>query len=357
MNINIVPLPEDRQKPLFKNILDVPFGSMFTDRMFLMEYNKPEGWHSPTIKPLENLSLHPGCLVLHYGQEIFEGLKAFYGKNNKIILFRPEMNIKRFNRSAERMCMPELDENDVMEAIKNLIKLEKRWVPNQRGASLYIRPTMIASEVGLGVRASKDYLFYVILSPVGPYYKEGFNPIGLYVTKDYIRAAKGGVGEAKTGGNYAASLYAGEIAHKKGYSQVLWLDAQERKYVEEVGAMNIFFAFRNRIVTSPLTGSILGGITRDSVLKISNDLGIEAVEKQLSIDEIIRGIESGEITEIFGTGTAASISPVGHLSYNDRKYIINDGKVGPLSQKLYNFLLDLQYGEIEDKYNWLTYID
>ncbi len=357
MDINIIPLPEQNLKPMFKNILDVPFGSLFTDRMFTMEYDRDKGWHSPTIKPLENLLLHPAALVLHYGQEIFEGLKAFYGKDNKIILFRPEMNIKRFNRSAERMCMPEMDEALVMEAVKKLIKLEKRWVPNQRGASLYIRPTMIATEVGLGVRSSRSYLFYILLSPVGPYYKEGFNPIGLYVTKDYIRAAKGGVGEAKTGGNYAASLYAGEIAHKKGYSQVLWLDARERKYVEEVGAMNIFFAFKDRVVTSPLTGSILSGITRDSVLKIARDLGIEAEERQLSINEVIEGIESGKMTEIFGTGTAASISPVGHLSYDGKKYIVNDGKVGNISRKLYDYLLDLQYGEIEDKYNWITFIE
>lgn len=357
MSIEIVPLPEDKAKPLFRNILDVPFGSVFTDRMFIMEYNREKGWHSPRIKPLEDLSLHPGALVLHYGQEIFEGLKAFYGKDDRIILFRPEMNIKRFNKSAQRMCMPVLDEGFVLSAIKKLIQMEKKWVPNQRGASLYIRPTMIATETGLGVRSSGQYLFYIILSPVGPYYKEGFNPIGLYVSREYIRAAKGGVGEAKTGGNYAASLYAGEIAHKKGYSQVLWLDAQEKKYVEEVGAMNIFFAYNDKIVTSPLTGSILAGITRDSVLKISEDLGLKPVEKQLSIDEVVEGIETREITEIFGTGTAASISPVGHISYNDKKYIINDGKVGEVSKKLYNYLLDLQYGETEDRYNWLSYID
>lgn len=356
MNIDIIPLSEEMSKPLFTNILDVPFGSLFTDRILIAEFDKDRGWHSAKIKPLEDLSLHPGALVLHYGQEIFEGLKAFYGKDGRTILFRPEMNIKRFNRSAQRMCMPVLEEDFVLEGIKKLIKLEERWVPKQRGASLYIRPTMIATEVGLGVRASSKYLFYVLLSPVGPYYKEGFNPIGLYVTKDYIRAARGGVGEAKTGGNYAASLFAGEIANKKGYSQVLWLDAVERKYVEEVGAMNIFFAFGDRIVTSPLTGSILGGITRDSVLKIAKDMGLEPVEKQLTIDEVADGIASKKITEIFGTGTAASISPVGHLSYNGKKYIVNEGRVGKVSQKLYDYLLDLQYGEIEDRYNWLTYI-
>lgn len=356
MNIDVLPLPDSSAKPLFKNILDVPFGSLFTDRMLIAEYDRDKGWHSARIQPIEELKLHPGALVLHYGQEIFEGLKAFSGKDDKIILFRPEMNIKRFNKSAQRMCMPALDEDFVLNGLKSLINLEKRWVPKQRGASLYIRPTMIATEVGLGVRASNKYLFYVILSPVGPYYKEGFNPIGLYVTKDYIRAAYGGVGEAKTGGNYAASLFAGEVANKKGYSQVLWLDAKERKYVEEVGAMNIFFAFGDTIITSPLTGSILAGITRDSVLKIAKDLGLKAVEKQLTIDEVINGIEKKEITEIFGTGTAASISPVGHLAYNDKKYIVNEGKVGEVSKKLYNYLLDLQYGEAEDRYNWITTI-
>jgi len=357
MDIAVTTCKPQERKALFKNILEVPFGSIFTDHFFIMTYQKGSGWHSARIEPLRDICLHPGALVFHYGQEIFEGLKAFHRDDGKIILFRPEKNVARFNRSARRMCMPEVDNEFFMEAMLQLVTLERRWIPKQRGSSLYIRPTMIATEVGLGVRSATDYLFYILLAPVGPYYKEGFKPIGLYVTTEYIRAAVGGVGEAKTGGNYAASLLAGEEAHKAGYSQVLWLDAVNHEYVEEVGAMNIFFAFGKTLVTAPLNGSILHGVTRESVIELARHLGYTVREDRLSIHDLTAGIEKGTLTEIFGTGTAASISPVGKISFKGKEYSIGNGGVGPISQKLYDYLLDLQYGRRADTFNWLTVID
>ncbi|RCK81235.1 MAG: Branched-chain amino acid aminotransferase [Candidatus Ozemobacter sibiricus] len=354
MKIEIHPLKKNELKPLFTNPNELGFCKLFTDRMFVMNYTEVDGWHNPVIKKLAPFQMEPSTIVLHYAQEIFEGLKAFRTKKGEINLFRPEMNAKRFNRSAARMCMPAIPEFDFLESIETLVRLEERWVPAaSTGASLYIRPFMFACDTTLGVRASSAYTYCVILSPVGPYYAEGFNPISLYVSDEYTRAARGGTGEAKTGGNYAASLLAGRVAREKGCAQVLWLDGAEHRFVEEVGAMNIFFVFGDRLVTPALNGSILPGITRDSVLVLAREQGLKVEERPLPIDEVIGGITTGSVTEIFGSGTAASISPVGSLRYRDQDYVVGGRKVGPVSKKLYDLLRGIQYGEIEDRHGWI----
>ncbi len=353
MKIEIHPLKKHELKPLYTNPNELGFCKLFTDRMFVMHYSEVDGWHNPAIKKLAPFQLEPSTIVLHYAQEIFEGLKAFRTKKGEINLFRPEMNAKRFNRSAARMCMPAIPEFDFLESIETLVRLEERWIPSTTGASLYIRPFMFAADTTLGVRASSTYTYCVILSPVGPYYAEGFNPISLYVSDEYTRAARGGTGEAKTGGNYAASLLAGRVAREKGCAQVLWLDGAEHRFVEEVGAMNIFFVFEDRLVTPALNGSILPGITRDSVLMLAREQGLKVEERPLPIDEVIGGITTGSVTEIFGAGTAASISPVGSLRYRDQDYVVGNRKVGPISKKMYDLLRGIQYGEIEDRHNWI----
>ncbi|MDD3001783.1 MAG: branched-chain amino acid aminotransferase [Candidatus Riflebacteria bacterium] len=347
MRIKFQQLPEENLKPLFEDSNTLGFCKSFTDYMFTMDYTEEDGWHNPTIKPFTPFETAPSSLVLHYAQEIFEGLKAFKGVDGKIRLFRPDMNAKRFNRSAERLCMPNFLENDFLESIHALVYTEQRWIPSNKGTALYIRPFMFATDETLGVRASSGYTYCLILSPVGPYYQEGFNPVSLYVSSDFTRAGKGGLGEAKTGANYAASLLAGKMARQKGCAQVLWLDGAEHRFIEEVGAMNIFFVFDEKtLVTPKLNGSILPGVTRDSVLKLGETLGYKVVERKISIDEVIGGITTGSITEVFGTGTAASISPVGSLKYLDTDYIVNGRKVGPVSQNLYDNLLKIQYGEL-----------
>ncbi|MFA6748936.1 MAG: branched-chain amino acid aminotransferase [Candidatus Riflebacteria bacterium] len=351
MRIKFQQLPEQNLKPLFEDSNTLGFCKYFTDYMFTMNYTEEDGWHNPTIKPFTSFEVAPSSLVLHYAQEIFEGLKAFKGVDGKIRLFRPDMNAKRFNRSAERLCMPNFLENDFLESIHALVYTEQRWIPSNKGTALYIRPFMFATDETLGVRASSAYTYCLILSPVGPYYQEGFNPISLFVSSDFTRAGKGGLGEAKTGANYAASLLAGKMARQQGCAQVLWLDGAEHRFIEEVGAMNIFFVFDEKTLVTPvLNGSILPGVTRDSVLKLGESLGYKVVERQISIDEVIGGITTGSITEVFGTGTAASISPVGSLKYLDADYIVNSRKVGPVSQNLYDNLLKIQYGEIPEPF-------
>jgi len=329
------------------------FGKIFTDHMFLMDYEKGEGWKNPRIEPYHPLSLDPAALVLHYGQEVFEGLKAYRWSNGQIYLFRPRMNYERMNRSAKRVCMPELDVEFALEATRQLISLEKDWVPSAPGTSLYIRPNMIATEAALGVQLSKKYIFYIILGPVGAYYPQGFNPVDIYVSEKYIRAARGGLGEAKTLANYAASLLAAEEAHDLGYTQVLWLDAIERKYAEEVGTSNIFFFLNNELITPPLHGTILPGVTRDSVLHLARSWEMKVAERMIGLDEVISGLESGKLQEIFAAGTAAVISPVGKLAYQGKTYLVNGGKVGPLAQKLYDFIMGIQYGKIKDPFGWM----
>jgi branched-chain amino acid aminotransferase len=333
---------------------ELGFGKGFTDYLFLMDYKKGGGWKNPRIEPYRPLSLDPGALVLHYGQEVFEGLKAYRWANDEIYLFRPRMNYERMNRSAGRLCMPELDVNLALEATQQLIRLEKDWVPSSSGASLYIRPNMIGVEPALGVQLSKEFLFYIMLCPVGAYYPQGFNPVDIYVSEKYIRAARGGLGEAKTLANYAASLLAQEEAHEEGFTQVLWLDAIERKYVEEVGTSNIFFYIGDELVTPPLGGTILPGVTRDSVLHIARGWEMNVSERMIGLDEVLSALESGKVKEIFASGTAAVISPVGKLAYRGKKFVINEGKVGPLARKIYDHIMGIQYGKIKDPYGWMT---
>ena len=329
------------------------FGMIFTDHMFNMDYNPDQGWHDPRVEPYAPISMDPACMVLHYGQGVFEGLKAYRTAENRIQMFRPQENLKRINYSARKLCMPELDEDFVLEALKALLRTEQEWVPGAEGTSLYIRPTMIATDPFLGVRASHTYRFYIILSPVGAYYPEGFNPVKIMVTRDHVRAVRGGVGDTKTMGNYAASLLAGEVAHQAGYTQVLWLDGVEQKYVEEVGSMNIFFVIDNELITPMLSGSILPGITRNSVLQLAQRWGMKVSERKISIDEVVAAHTNGTLNEIFGSGTAAVISPVGELKYGDAALPIGEGKVGPVAQKFFDAIMDMQYGRAEDVMGWI----
>lgn len=351
MTIEINSLPPENRNSCPK---EFSFGVTFSDHMFIQDFNQENGWNGANIGPYRALSLEPSAAVFHYSQEIFEGLKAYRNANGGINLFRPEENIKRFNRSAKRMVMPEVDESLHLEAIKSLVKLDQNWVPDQQGASLYIRPTMIATSPKLGLGASSTYSHFIITGPAGSYFAGGLSPISVFVADKYRRAVKGGVGEAKTGGNYAASLYASEEVSKLGYSQVLWLDAVDGKYIEEVGAMNICFVYEGkRIVTPALSGSILPGITRDSILKLAPSLGYEVSEQKLDIEEILADIDSGKITEVFGCGTAAVISPVGKLAFKDVDHVINNNETGPVSKHLYDELTGIQYGTREDKFGWI----
>jgi len=330
------------------------FGAHFSDHMFLMKWDREHGWHDAEICPYKNFSMDPAAMVYHYGQAIFEGLKAYKGEDDQIFLFRPEDNLERMNSSALRMCMPRIPVDKILKAIKALVYLDRDWIPTGDGATLYLRPTMIAVEPALGVRPSAQYYFFVIMSPVGAYYAEGFNPTKIWVTDKYVRAVKGGVGHVKTAGNYAASIMAAEEAHKAGYTQVLWLDACERKYIEEVGTSNIFFKSGHDLITPPLNGSILGGITRDSVIQLAKSWGVNVVEKQLTIDEVITAIEDGMLQEAFGSGTAAVIAPIGELCYQDKKYVVADGKTGELSQRLFDELQAIQNGKQDDPFKWIV---
>lgn len=351
--MKIETLPLAQQKPKITDESTLVFGKQFTDRMFVMEYDAGTGWHSPRIQPYGPFNLDPAAMVLHYSQEIFEGLKAFRHPDGKVALFRPADNVARFNRSAERMCMPPVDEGFFLDALRQLVRLEADWVPHSEGTSLYIRPTMIANEPMLGVRPADQYLCYVILCPVGAYYQGGIAPVKIWISDYYVRAAEGGTGEAKTGGNYAASLYASREAAAKGYDQVLWLDAKEKKYIEEVGSMNMVFVYDGKIVTSPLKGTVLDGITRRSVLTLCKELGYEIEERALTVDEVLDGVENGRLTEAFGAGTAVVISPVAEFTYQDRTVVLNSGQTGELTQKLYDTLTGIQYGRIADTHGWV----
>jgi branched-chain amino acid aminotransferase len=339
------------QKPRPKDS-ELGFGRYTTDHMFLMDYTQSQGWQNARIEPYQNLRLDPAAMVLHYNQEVFDGLKAYHLEDGGIGLFRPEKNIERMNASARRMVMPEVEPNFFFEAMKALILLDRNWIPTSAGTSLYIRPTMIANEPALGVRPSRQYLFYIILSPVGAYYPEGFNPTRIYVSDEYVRAVKGGSGDAKTSCNYGPTLFISQQAGEKGYTQVLWLDAKERKYVEEVGTSNIFFLIEDELVTPPLGGTILPGITRDSVLQLARHWGLNVSERPISIEEVIEGYERGSLKEMFATGTAAVISPVGEICYKGKDLQIADGQTGELSQTLYKELTGIQYGRREDPFGW-----
>lgn len=357
MNIRIAPLPVEKMKDKNKDESHLGFGKLFTDRMLLVEWKAGTGWCDARIEPYGPFMLDPACMVFHYAQEIFEGLKAYKWADGRVALFRPEMNARRFNQSATRMCMPEIPEELFLKGIEQLVALEKEWIPTAAGTSLYIRPTLIAVEPILGIKPSDHYYFYVILSPVGAYYAAGFNPVNILVEDHYVRAVAGGTGEAKTGGNYASSLMAALEAKKKGFDQVLWLDGLERRYIEEVGAMNMFFAYGKKIVTAPLNGSILPGVTRDSVLKLAPTLGYQVEERQIDVNDLFADIRAGKITEAFGSGTAAVITPVGKLCYKDECLQLSGGKVGEITQKLYDTLTGIQTGKISDTFGWVRFIE
>jgi branched-chain amino acid aminotransferase len=328
------------------------FGKLTTDHMFLLDYTVEKGWYDPRIVPYGPLDLDPCAMVLHYNQELFEGLKAYHLPDGGIGLFRPEMNIARMNRGAARLVMPEIPPDLYLEAIKQLVLLDRAWIPTSEGTSLYIRPTMIANEAALGVKPSDSYLFFIVIGPVGPYYPGGFNPTRIYVCDNYIRSAQGGAGDSKTSGNYAPTLLVAKEAAAKGYTQVLWLDAKEFKYVEEVGTSNIFFRIQDELITPPLEGTILPGVTRDSVIHLARHWGMKVTERKISIDEIIDAIASGSLKEMFATGTAAVISPVGEICFKGKDYTVAGGRIGDVSLRLYEELTGIQYGLREDPFGW-----
>lgn len=331
---------------------DIPFGVITTDHMFLMNYDREKGWHDPRIVPYAPFQIDPACMVLHYAQEVFEGMKAYRDEAGKIRLFRPEENFKRINSSSERMSIPPVDVDFCVEAVKQLVTLEKDWVPSAPNTSLYIRPFIFATDNHIGVHASHTYQFAIILSPVGPYYATGLAPVDIMIEEEDVRAVRGGTGFTKCGGNYAGSLRAGEKAEEKGFSQVLWLDGVERKYIEEVGAMNVLFKINGKIVTPELNGSILPGITRKSCLQLLRDKGYEVEERRISVDELMAAARDGSLEEAFGSGTAAVVSPIGMLSYRGEKITVSGGKIGPVTQELYDTLTGIQWGRIEDPYGW-----
>lgn len=328
------------------------FGTIFTDHMFIMNYETGKGWHDPRIVPYGPLNIDPSAMVFHYGQEMFEGLKAYKADDGRTLLFRPEKNAERSNKTNVRLCIPEIPVEDYVQAIKTLVKTDEAWIPTKPGTSLYIRPFIIATDPYLGVRPSDTYLFIIILSPVGAYYPEGLAPVKIWIEDEYVRAVKGGLGEAKAGANYVASMKAQVKAHDEGYSQVLWLDGVERKYIEEVGAMNIFFKIDGKVVTPQLNGSILPGITRDSVINLLKLWNVPVEERKISIDEIYEAYKNGKLEEVFGTGTAAVISPVGQLRWKDYIMQVKDGSIGEYSQKLYDSITGIQLGRIKDELNW-----
>ncbi len=350
MDIKIEKIATPKQKP---DESSLGFGQYFTDHMFIMDYTREKGWHDARIVPFGNLSLHPACTVFHYGAEIFEGMKAYRTADGSIQLFRPEQNFARLNSSAERMRLPLVDEEFALKALTELIKLDADWVPHAPGTSLYIRPFLFGADPKLGVHSIDRSCFIIILSPVGSYYKEGINPVKIMIETEDVRAVRGGTGYTKCGGNYGASNRAGEKAEQSGFSQVLWLDGVERKYIEEVGAMNVMFKIGDEIVTPELTGSILPGITRKSIIQILKDEGAKVSERLLSIDELIDALENGELKEGWGCGTAAVVSPIGQLYYNGKTYTINEGKIGETTQKLYDTLTGIQWGRIPDTRGWI----
>ena len=338
------PKPRDR---------DLTFGTVFTDHLFVMDFQEEKGWYDPRIEPYGPLSLDPAAAVLHYAQAVFDGLKAFRGRDGRVRLFRPQKHLERLNHSARRLCIPPLDPEQALRALVELVCLERDWVPSTLGTSLYVRPTIIANEAFLGVRPAKSYIYYVVLSPVGAYYPEGMNPVRILVVDKYVRAVEGGVGGAKTGVNYAASLYAAEEAKHAGFTQVLWLDGRERKYLDEVGTMNIMLKISDEVITPPLSqGTILPGVTRDSALTLMREWGLRVSERAISIDEVARAARDGSLREVWGTGTAAVISPVGELAYAGERIVINGGKIGELTQKLYDAIVGIQYATAPDTHGW-----
>lgn len=348
MEIKITKTTSPREIPT-KNL---GFGKIFSDHMFMADYSRDEGWHDARIVPFGNLTLHPAATVFHYGAEIFEGLKAYRRADGKVQLFRPLENVKRMNNSAERLRLPQMPEQDMLQAITELVRLDQAWVPSEEGESLYIRPFLFGNDESLGVHSINHATFVIITSPSGNYYPEGINPVKIMIEHDDVRAVRGGTGFAKCGGNYAAANRAGENAEKKGYTQVLWLDGVERKYIEEVGAMNVMFKINNEIITPALTGSILPGITRKSCIEVLKNAGFKVSERLLSVDELIEAMENGTLEEAWGCGTAAVVSPIGQLYYDGKTYTINNNEIGDVTHALYEKLTGIQWGKIEDPYGW-----
>jgi len=349
LKITLTTAPKQKPDPA-----TLGFGEVFTDHMFLLDYDAGQGWHDPRIVPYGPIALDPAAAVFHYAQEMFEGLKTYRTDAGEIQLFRPDMNAKRTNRTNERLCIPAIDEALYVDAIKALVRVDKTWVPDYPGTSLYIRPFIIATEPFLGVRPSKNYLFAIILSPVGPYYKGGLTPTKIFVEDEYVRAVVGGTGFAKIGGNYAMGLKSQEKAHGKGFTQVLWLDGVERRYVEEIGTSNAFFVIDGEVFTAPLEGTILPGITRDSVLTLLRDKGVRVREERFTIEDVYRAADAGTLSEVFASGTAAVISPVGEMLWKDRDITINHGEIGALSQELYDTITGIQSGRLPDPYGWIV---
>ncbi len=354
LKISVTKTTAPKEKPEASTL---GFGKFFTDHMFIMDYSREGGWHDARIVPFANISLHPASTVLHYGSEIFEGLKAYRRADGKVQLFRPLENIRRMNSSADRLCLPQIPEEDAFQVLKAFVEMEQDWTPSAPGTSLYLRPFMFGNDETLGVHAVHNATFVIIASPVGSYYKEGINPVKIMIEDEDVRAVRGGTGYAKCGGNYAASNRAGERAEKKGYSQVLWLDGVERKYIEEVGAMNVMFKIAGEIVTPMLSGSILPGITRKSCLEVLRKEGYKVSERLLSVDELAEAMENGTLEEAWGCGTAAVVSPIGELCYKDHKYTVNGGNIGTVTQHLYDTLTGIQWGKIEDTFGWTCPID
>ena len=353
MEIKVTRAAQLKEKPDSSKLV---FGKCMTDHMFIIDYDAGQGWHDARIIPYGPLMIDPAAKVLHYAEEIFEGLKAYRTADGSIQLFRVMDNIKRMNDSADRLCMPQIPEDMAFEGIKALVEMEQDWVPHEKDTSLYIRPFMIGLDAALGVHSSHHVQFIVVVCPVGAYYPEGLNPVKIYIEDEDVRAVKGGTGMAKTGGNYAASLRAGNRAEAKGYTQVLWLDGVHRKYIEEVGAMNVMFKVDGKILTPDLNGSVLPGITRRSCIQLLKDWGYEVEERRISAEELFEAAKTGKLEEAWGTGTAAVISPIGELAEGDEKCIINNNQIGEVTQKLYDQLTGIQWGRVEDPHNWITKI-
>ena len=351
MNISITRTTQPKAKPADESKLD--FGRIFTDHMFLMNYSVEEGWHNARVVPYGPIALDPSAMVFHYAQELFEGMKAYRRPDGSIQLFRPDKNIERMNNTCDRLCVPRIDPADALQAIETVVAVDSDWVPHTKGTSLYIRPFIIATDPQLGVHPSHTYIFAVILSPVGSYYAAGLDPVKIMVEREYVRCVKGGTGLAKAGGNYAASLIGQKKAEDMGFAQVLWLDGVHRKYIDEVGAMNVFFVIDGTVITPDLCdGNILPGVTRASCIELLKKWGMPVEERKLSIDEILEAQASGRLDEAFGTGTAAVISPIGELYDRGQTYIINNGEIGKIAQKLYDTLYGIQNGSVEDFMGW-----
>ena len=352
LDIKVTLTDTPKEKPTDE--ANLRFGRIFTDHMFVMEYDAGEGWHDPRIEPYHSFTIDPSCQVLHYAQEVFEGMKAYRTADNTIQMFRPECNAKRMQDSCDRLCIPPVPVDDFLQAVKAIVEVEKGWVPHIDGATLYVRPYIFATSNGLGVHASRKYIFCIIVSPSGPYYASGLEPVRIYVEDEYIRAAPGLTGFAKCGGNYAASIKSAEIAASLGYAQVLWLDGVSHTYVEEVGSMNIFFKIDGKIYTAACTGTVLPGVTRRSVIELCKSWGFDVIEGQLAIADVMKAGRDGRLEEVFGTGTAAVITPVKELKWEDETVMISDGKIGPVAERLYDAMTGMQYGRIPDTRGWIT---